>query len=157
VLREAAGLAPEASSVHHWLAQMAMAAGDRALALDKLRYAEALFPGLPGPRPAPILVGALYSYSCIGQAEDVARLVAELEKVAPRESLDAGARTLLHLSLGETDEAYRWLEAAVAQVERHEAVPGYLNLFTIKTNPHANPVLEQPRFRALRARIGALD
>jgi hypothetical protein len=28
---------------------------------------------------------------------------------------------------------------------------------TIKTNPHANPVLDEPRFRKLRDRIGALD
>ena len=62
----------------------------------------------------------------------------------------------MYLALGDSDEAYRWLDTAVEKIERHEPDAGFLNLMTIKTNPHEIG-LEEPRFRRLRDRIGALD
>jgi hypothetical protein len=45
----------------------------------------------------------------------------------------------------------------VENIENHEPDAGFLNLQTIKTNVHANPILDEPPFSELRDRIGALD
>ncbi len=69
----------------------------------------------------------------------------------------AGTWALAYLALGETDQALHWLGVAVEKIENHEPDAGYLNLMTIKTNVHANSVLDEPPFLALRARIGVLN
>jgi tetratricopeptide (TPR) repeat protein len=154
VLREAAAMDPTAGQIRHWLGQMEAASGNPAQALLELQAVERLGPPLPNPTLA---AGLLYSYSRIGRSEDVARLVADVEKLAAAGSVGAGTWALMYLALGDSDEAHRWLDTAVEKIERHEPDAGFLNLMTIKTNPHANPVLDEPRFRNLRDRIGALD
>jgi Flp pilus assembly protein TadD len=154
VLREAAAMDPTAGQIRHWLGQMEAASGNPAQALLQLQAVERLGPPPPNPTLA---AGLLYSYSRIGRSDDVARLAAHVEKLAAAGSVGAGTWALMYLALGDSDEAHRWLETAVAKIERHEPDAGFLNLMTIKTNPHANPVLDEPRFRQLRDRIGALD
>jgi Flp pilus assembly protein TadD len=145
---------PTAGQIRHWLGQMEAASGNPAQALLQLQAVERLGPPPPNPTLA---AGLLYSYSRIGRSDDVARLAAHVEKLAAAGSVGAGTWALMYLALGDSDEAHRWLETAVAKIERHEPDAGFLNLMTIKTNPHANPVLDEPRFRQLRDRIGALD
>ena len=59
----------------------------------------------------------------------------------------------MYLALGDVEQAHHWVALAVEKVERHEPDAGFLNLMAIKINPYRNPVLEEPRFRALRDRI----
>ncbi len=154
VLREAAAMDPTAGQIRHWLGQMEAASGNPAQALLELQAVERL--GAPPTNPT-LAAGLLYSYSRIDRSDDVARLAAEVEKLATSGSVGAGTWALLYLALGDSDKAHRWLESAVEKIERHEPDAGFLNLMTIKTNPHANPVLDEPRFRRLRDQIGALD
>jgi hypothetical protein len=109
------------------------------------------------PSNPTLLAGLLYSYSRIEQSQDVARLFSELQKTAADGQVGAGTWALAYLGLGDSDQALRWLRVAVAKIENHEPDAGFLNLMSIKTNVHANPVLDEPRFRELRDRIGALD
>jgi TolB-like protein/DNA-binding winged helix-turn-helix (wHTH) protein len=154
VLRQAAAMDPTAVRIRHWLGQMEAASGNPAQALLELQAVERLGAGLTNPTLA---VGLLYSYSRIDRSDDVARLAADVEKLAAGGSVGAGTWALMYLALGDSDEAHRWLDTAVEKIERHEPDAGFLNLMTIKTNPHADPVLDEPRFRKLRDRIGALD
>jgi TolB-like protein/DNA-binding winged helix-turn-helix (wHTH) protein/Tfp pilus assembly protein PilF len=154
VLREAAAIAPAAIAIRHWLALTEAAAGDAAQALVDLQAVERL----SGPWPNPTLpAGLLYSYSRIGRSDDVARLVNDVKALEAAGPIGAGTWALIYLALDDFEQALHWLNVAVEKVERHEPDPGFLNLMTIKTNPHANPALDEPRFRALRDRIGALD
>ncbi len=154
VLREAAAIDPTAGQIRHWLAQMEAASGNPAQALLELEAVERL--GAPVENPT-LTAGLLYSYSRVDRSDDVARLAANVENLAASGSVGAGTWALIYLALGDSDEAHRWLDTAVQKIERHEPDAGFLNLMTIKTNPHANPVLDEPRFRKLRDRIGALD
>jgi len=154
VLREAAAMAPTAGQIRHWLGQMEAASGNPAQALLELQAAERL--GVPLTNPT-LAAGLLYSYSRIDRSDDVARLVPNVEKLAASGFVGPGTWALTYLALGDIDGAHRWLDTAVEKIDRHEPDAGFLNLMTIKTNPHANPVLDEPRFRALRDRIGALD
>jgi hypothetical protein len=60
---------------------------------------------------------------------------------------------MAYLAIGEHDAAADWLERAVRKVESHEPDPGWFSLMIIKHNLTADPVLETPRFKALRERI----
>jgi TolB-like protein/DNA-binding winged helix-turn-helix (wHTH) protein/tetratricopeptide (TPR) repeat protein len=155
VLRDAAAMVPAAGAIRHWLGQAEAMLGNGERALVELRNAERLMGGIP-PNPT-ITAGLLYSYARIDQPEDVARLFAQLETMAGDGPVGAGTWALAHLARGESDEALRWLRLAVAKIENHEPDAGFLNLMTIKSNRHADPILDQPRFRALREKIGALD
>jgi TolB-like protein/DNA-binding winged helix-turn-helix (wHTH) protein len=154
VLREAAAMDPTARHIRLWLGQMEAASGNPAQGLLELEAVERLGPPLTNPTLA---AGLLYSYSGIDRSGDVARLAADVEKFAASGSVGAGTWALMYLALGDSDEAHRWLDKAVEKIERHEPDAGFLNLMTIKTNLHADPVLDEPRFRELRDRIGALD
>ena len=138
----------------HWLGQIEAASGNSAQALLELQAVERL--GAPVTNPT-LTAGLLYSYSRIDRSDDVARLAVNVENLAASGPVGAGTWALMYLALGDSDEAHRWLDTAVHKIERHEPDTGFLNLMTIKTNPHANPVLEEPRFRKLRDRIGAVD
>jgi tetratricopeptide (TPR) repeat protein len=153
VLRQAAAMDPAAGQIRHWLGQMEAASGNPAQALLELQAADRLSP----PVSPTVVAGLLYSYSRIGRSDDVARLAGDIEKLAANGPVSAGTRALMYLALGDADEAHRWLDTAVEKIERHEPDAGFLNLMTIKTNVHANPVLDEPRFRKLRDRIGAFD
>jgi TolB-like protein/DNA-binding winged helix-turn-helix (wHTH) protein len=157
VLREAVAMAPDVPSIRRWLGQMEAILGNRAAALTELRTTERLRTGVVPWSPT-ILAGLQYSYSRIDQTEDVARLFGELESAAADAPLGAGTWALAYLGLGDSDQALHWLRIAVEKIANHEPDAGFGNLvYTIKPNLHADPVLDEPRFRELRDKIGALD
>jgi hypothetical protein len=89
-----------------------------------------------------------------GLDDDAHRLFALLEKMADTRVVGAGSWPLAYLAIGDVDNAYAWLARAVEKVQNHLPDEGFFNLMIIKANVQANPVLEEPRFLALRARIG---
>jgi TolB-like protein/Tfp pilus assembly protein PilF len=149
--RAAASIAPDNGMIRHWLGQMEGILGNREAALAELRAAERL---MTGANPA-IITGVLYSYSRIDAAQDAARLFVELEKLAAEVRVGAGTWALAHLAIGDAEQALQWLTVAVEKIENQEPDAGTLNLLTIKSNLHADPVLDEPRFRDLRDKIGA--
>jgi TolB-like protein/DNA-binding winged helix-turn-helix (wHTH) protein/Tfp pilus assembly protein PilF len=149
--RAAASIAPDNGLIRHWLGQMEGILGNREAALAELRAAERL---TSVTNPA-LSAGLLYSYSRIDAAQDAARLFAEVEKLAAEVRVGAGTWALAHLAIGDAEQALQWLNVAVEKIENQEPDAGTLNLLTIKSNLHANPVLDEPRFRDLRDKIGA--
>jgi TolB-like protein/DNA-binding winged helix-turn-helix (wHTH) protein/Flp pilus assembly protein TadD len=152
VLRDAIAMAPNSVPIRHWLAQFEGILGNRAAALAQLRSIDRG----GGDNPT-LTAGLLYSNSRIGQSDTVARLFTTLEQLAMEGPVGAGTWALAYLGRGDADQAQHWLRLAVEKTEKHEPDPGFLNLITIKMNMHGNPVLDEPRFRELRNRIGALD
>src|SRR5262249_18484480 len=81
-----------------------------------------------------------------GDKDAAARLLAELEELSQHRYVRLYWRTLLYLSLGNRDEAIRWLEQAIAD---HEG----LNIAVIKVDPMLDPLRGDPRFEALVQKV----
>ncbi len=94
------------------------------------------------------------AYAHLDRRQDVVRLfnrLAEREKDRP---VRQATRALAYLALENYEEALQRLEAAVDNPTPD--LSDLLSLGDIKANPYADPVLEQPRWRELRDRIGAI-
>ena len=81
-----------------------------------------------------------------GDKDAAVRLLAELEELSQHRYVRSYWRALLYLSLGNRDEAVRWLEKAVAD---HDG----LNIAVIKVDPMLDPLRGDPRFEALVQKV----
>jgi TolB-like protein/class 3 adenylate cyclase/Tfp pilus assembly protein PilF len=77
-----------------------------------------------------------------GDKEASVQMLAELEELARHGNVRAFWRTLLYLSLGNRDDAIRWLEQGIAD---HEG----LDIVYIKVDPLFDTLRGDPRFEAL--------
>jgi serine/threonine-protein kinase len=101
--------------------------------------------GRLGPHPG--LVALLAQSHALAGREDEARAVyAQLEEQAKRAPIFPDYRALVHTSLGETDEAFGWLEKALE--ERCWV------LVFLAVDPAYGSLRSDPRFAALTERIG---
>lgn len=142
---------PDMGVCHVYLGFALLRQEDYAAALDSLRWAEQLF----GANPSAAAISSLaHAYARAGAPDDAARLFEKLTQRARHGVVGAGSWPLAYLAVGEQERAYEWLNRAVTKIERNQPDEGFFNLMIIKANVQANPVLEQPRFAALRARIG---
>jgi tetratricopeptide (TPR) repeat protein len=149
--RDGIALAPTLSLQHSWLAHNEIALGDKEAARRELQLAEQL---LGRNRSVISLVDAAYGYGRIGDDADARRLFDEVSAVADGgQDIGSGGWALIHLAVGQADEALEWLERGVDKARRHELDAGYYSLMNIKMNFAADPVLEQPEFVAVRAEL----
>jgi TolB-like protein/Tfp pilus assembly protein PilF len=81
-----------------------------------------------------------------GDKEVAVQMLAELGELARHGNVHAYWRTVLYLSLGNRDEAIRWLEQGVAD---HEG----LDIAWIKVDPLLDPLRGDSRFEALVQRV----
>ena len=149
MFRAAARLAPAWGDLRFLIGRIEAISGDAAQALTEFQAAERLMPFVNPSQT----IALLYSYSLIGRSEDVQRLASTVKAMEDTGPVGAGTWALMYLALGDVEQAHHWVALAVEKVERHEPDAGFLNLMAIKINPYRNPVLEEPRFRALRDRI----
>jgi tetratricopeptide (TPR) repeat protein len=145
-------LDPSISVCHIYLGFMRHRLGDDAAARESLRETERLF-GADITAAGASSLG--HAYSRAGLTDDARRIVANLEQMAATRVVGAGTWPLAYLAIGEVETAYQWLERAIAKIESHKPDEGFFNLMIIKWNVQANPVLDEPAFVSLRARIGA--
>ena len=95
----------------------------------------------------PLLLAAAKAQS--GDKDAAIQMLAELEELSQHRYVISCWRTLLYLSLGNRDEAVRWLEQAIAD---HDS----LTVSLIKVDPMLDPLRGDPRFEALvRKVVGA--
>jgi tetratricopeptide (TPR) repeat protein len=92
----------------------------------------------------PVLLAAAKAQS--GDKNAAVRLLAELEELSQHRYVRAYFRTALYLSLGNRDEAIRWLEQAFAD---HEGP----SITAIKVDPALDPLRGDPRFEALVQKV----
>jgi len=81
-----------------------------------------------------------------GNKEAAVQMLAELEELARRGNVRAYWRALLYLSLGNRDEAIRWLGQGIADREG-------LDIAYIKVEPLLDPLRGDPRFEALVQKV----
>jgi len=82
----------------------------------------------------------------LGDKDAAVRLLAELEELSQHRYVSSYWRTLLYLSLGNRDEAVRWLEQVIAD---HNSP----NIDMITVDPFLDPLRGDPRFEALVRKV----
>jgi TolB-like protein/DNA-binding winged helix-turn-helix (wHTH) protein/Tfp pilus assembly protein PilF len=128
-----------------------MATGNFAAAESYLRTAEQLMTD----ETDQFRMGLVTAYSALGHPEDAMRVFKQVQTWSRTHGVGAGDWAAMYLGIGQPDTAYEWLARAVERAERHEIDAGHGALIVIKKNLGKDPVLEQPRFRALRERLDA--
>lgn len=150
VQREAIGLAPTVPLLRSWLAFIEIVLGDFESAGSELERAEQL---LGANRPAVFLPELAYSYSRIGRRADAERILAEIEQAGDAIEIGAGGRAMIALARGDRAGLAEQLESAIARIESHQIDEGFWSLMNVRMNVAADPLLEEPRFVELRARL----
>ena len=145
-LRIALHLVPNNSFFHAQLGFTEVSRGNRAEAVAELQVAERLYGEDIQAMRIPQLASA---YSQLGMRDEVERLFAAMQERARTGPVNAALWAQIFIALEDHDQALEWLETAV-----NDEAPDLVTLGEIKANPYANPILEEPRFQALRDRIG---
>ena len=81
-----------------------------------------------------------------GDKEAATRMLSELAQVSKYRYVNAYGRALLYLSLGNRDEAIRWLNQSIAEHDNQV-------ISTIKVDPLLDPLRGDPRFEALVQKV----
>ena len=102
---------------HIYLAFAQLRAGDLDGAAAELAAAERLF----GANPTPATLSSVaHGFYRAGRREDAARLFARVQRhAADGGVVGAGSWPLGYLAIGDEEQAYAWLERAVAKIENH--------------------------------------
>ena len=150
-MRRAVELSPTFGPAHLMLGSQEGVLGNHAEALKHTQIAEQLL--LDDINPA-FLGEMVASYSRAGYPEDAQRIFHRLEEMAETRRIPSPAWCLAFLALGDDEQALHWLNTAA---DSPEPYVGYFALMRIKLNAMASPVLDEPRFREVRDRLGYKD
>jgi adenylate cyclase len=126
--------------------------GDFAAAASAYRTAEDLMTDATGH----FLPAIIYAYGIMGRREDARRVFGRYKAWTEKYPAGAGGWQFAYLGIGEPETAYEWLTRNVEVVERGEPDAGYFAFLVLKKNAHDDPVLKQPRFKALFDRIDTI-
>ncbi len=97
--------------------------------------------GVAGPS-----FGLAHLEAAAGNEREARRILAELTEARSTRVISAWGIGAVHASLGDVDEAFRWLDIAVA-----ERASG---LILLRVHPRLDPIRADPRYRPLVRRVG---
>lgn len=100
--------------------------------------------GIAGPS-----FGLAHLEAAAGNVAEARRILGELTAARAQRVVSAWGIGCVHASLGDIDEAYRWLETAV-----QEKASG---LSLLRVHPRLDPIRSDPRYRPLVRRVGLDD
>jgi tetratricopeptide (TPR) repeat protein len=138
---------------HIYLGFMQSRLGNDDVAERELREAERLFGDTMTSAAASSLA---HAYSTINLDNDAQRLFERLQEMDSVNTVALGTWPLAYLGIGDTESAIDWLTRSVEAQEDNQLDGGFFNLMIIKANVQGSAILEEPRFRALRDRIGKM-
>ena len=81
----------------------------------------------------------------MGHVAEARRILDELKAARSHRVVSAWGIAALHASLGDVDEAFRWLETAVAE--------GATGLVFLRVHPRLDPIRHDPRYADLVRRL----
>jgi tetratricopeptide (TPR) repeat protein len=87
-----------------------------------------------------------YAYAMAGSRGDALSVCADMEALSARRYVSAYGIALIYVGLGETEQAFEWLERAF---DERNAELGWLEV-----DPRLEPLREDARFRDLISRVG---
>jgi hypothetical protein len=82
----------------------------------------------------------------MGNEQEARRILAELTEARSTRVVSAWGIAVLHASLGDVDEAFRWLEVAI-----EERASG---IILLRVHPRLDPIRKDPRYELLVRRLG---
>jgi len=149
--RKGIELSPANAGLHLHLAYAEAALANRDAALSEVRIAEQLF----GDTFDQVFrVGQMAMvYSQVGRREDAQRMFRLLETLDGESPVGEAVWALAHIALGESDQAYQQLVAAMES-------PSSINnttLVEIKANPWSIPELDTPRFQEVLSGLWSVE
>jgi tetratricopeptide (TPR) repeat protein len=115
--------------------------GELERGLSLLERARAAYPDTPSS-----VSSIAHCYAASGAEREARSHLRELEAWSEREYVDPVNMALVHVALGEADEAFEWLERAYA-------VRAFM-LVNLRKDPHFAPLRSDPRFEELWRRTG---
>ena len=139
-LRATLEVDPEFYWAHRWLGMALELKGDTQGAIAEYKRAIEL-----NDDPSTLAFLA-HAYASIGRQEEARQLLAQLTEKAKTRYVQPYAFALVHLGLGEKDQALDWLEKAV-----QGAGATFLNF--IKTDAFFDPLRGDPRFEAVVQKV----
>ena len=96
-----------------------------------------------------IIAEIAYVKARIGDRAAANQMLEELKARATREYLDPAILAYIYIGLGESDQAFAYMERAY---QEHSGAIGWLQV-----EPHFDPLRSDPRFAALVRRMGLKD
>ncbi|MEP6818734.1 MAG: protein kinase [bacterium] len=139
--RKALELDPNFSWGHLWIGQAYVQKGMYKEAIDEINQAIRLS---NGDIRATATLG--HAYAVAGKRDEALKVLAELQRASEQRYVSPYFIALVHLGLGEDDQAFAWLQKA------YEERQSYLIL--MKVEPVFDKVRSDPRFKDLVGRIG---
>lgn len=154
--RRAVELSPTNGIYRLRVANNEIALGATGAAIDQLRIAETFL--LTDASTPETLAELAYAYARSGNESDAHRIVDKIEALSSERVVGLGAWAMAHLALMENDKALENLRmAASVVIEQGVLDGGFKALAQIAANSLADPILEQPEFRDVRARLTFVD
>jgi Flp pilus assembly protein TadD len=90
-----------------------------------------------------------FAYAVSGKRDEARRILAKLERLNEQGVVPSGSVAILHGALGESNEAFAWLERAYQERDPQ--------LTYIKAGRRFEPLRKDPRFEQLVRRVGLPD
>jgi serine/threonine protein kinase/tetratricopeptide (TPR) repeat protein len=134
-------LAPLFDGAHTDLARSLEAIGQFDEARAEYEEGRRLSGGIAGPS-----FGLAHLEGASGNEHEARRILAELTEARSRRVVSAWGIAAVHASLGDVDEAFRWLDIAVAE--------GASGLILLRVHPRLDPIRNDPRYLPLVRRVG---
>ena len=126
---------------HTGLARSLEALGRFDEAREEYEEGRRLAGGVAGPS-----FGLAHLAQASGNETEARRILAELVEARKTRVISAWGIAVLHASLGDIDEAFKWLETAI-----EEKAPGVV---TLRVHPRLDPVRQDPRYWPLVEKVG---
>lgn len=104
---------------------------------------------LSGTEDADLELDLGFAYAVSGKRDEARTILAKLEKLHEQGVVPSGSVAILHGALGETNEAFAWLEKAYDERDPQ--------LTYIKAGRRFEPLRNDPRFAQLVRRVGLPD
>jgi len=144
-------LAPTMIIPRAWLGHIERLRGNAKAALEQTRKAEGLLENIA---TIPLYAEVVYLYGVLGELDDANRVLRKIREFSKTRRVPIAAWVLTNLGLGDYDRALEWLTVAADDPQPYE---GYFALMSVVLNYIYHPVLEEPRFKEVRARMGYRD
>jgi adenylate cyclase len=150
-LRRAVELAPTFGMATMLLASQETALGNQADGLKYTQIAEHLLRDTLNPV---FLAHFVANYARLGLRDEAQRLMDRLQEMAKTRRIPSAAWIQAYAALGDEEQTLHWLNVAA---DNPESYVGYFSLHVSKRNSYGLPVLDLPRCREARERLGFRD